>query len=222
MAEREYWIENPPRKRKRRKGSAKRRRKPPKGFRTWKAYMASIRPGGTKRKRRRKHTKRTHTRRAAVAHRRKRRGHRRSTHRRRGFRRNPGFRLGGITSTLKAGLMDGAFGVVGKVVARSVPGFIGLPRTGIVGVAVQAVVGAVVLPLLPIGNKRALVQGAMQGALESAALTFGAGVPFIRNTLGSYADELTGMGALPGGPETESVPLISAGDFDEEGAGVQM
>lgn len=58
---RDKWLENPrPRARKRRSSSGKKRR-PPKGFRTWRAYMDSIRPnrkGGTvaKRRRRRRRT----------------------------------------------------------------------------------------------------------------------------------------------------------------------
>lgn len=129
----------------------KAKRRPPKGFRTWKAYMASIRPnpkGGTVARRRRRRTTAAHrsTRRrrrrrnppaVALANPRRRRRHhvaarrrRYTTHafsaprRRRRYHRNPSFRARGILREVKS-----AFGLAiqieaGKLGTRVVRNYI--------------------------------------------------------------------------------------------------
>jgi hypothetical protein len=146
-----FWLINKGATKRRRSTSASRKakRSPPKGFRTWKTYMASIRPkskGGTvaRRRRRRRNTaatvnrpRRRRRRRnpstvAAVANpRRRRRSSRRrytvralSPRRRRRYSRNPSFRARGIMREVKS-----AFGLAlqieaGKLGTRIVRNYI--------------------------------------------------------------------------------------------------
>ena len=135
-----FWLINPRRAVRRRKRvgvKRKAKRSPPKGFRTWKAYMASIRPkskGGTvaRRRRRRRSAATTTTRRRrrrrrnpgtpvayAANPRRRRRSHRRrytirgtTTRRRRRYSRNPSVRVRGILGQVKT-----AFGLAVQIEA---------------------------------------------------------------------------------------------------------
>lgn len=118
----------------------KSRRKPPKGFSTWTAYMASIRPkrrGGTMARRARTRHRRNAPKRHRVRHRRnpvhararKRTTYRANSHhrRRRGYRRNPSRNgnmfsrgkglIGGMMSLVK----NGAIGSIGVMAGRVAP-----------------------------------------------------------------------------------------------------
>jgi hypothetical protein len=146
MAE-EYWLENRPRRsrtrRVRARRSSTRKRRPPKGFRTWKAYMDSIRPGSkrstggktmARRRRRRRRAVAANPRRRRRSTRRVRRNppvflanRRRRRHVRRRYRRNPSVR--GITGRV-FGLGKTAAGIVaGKIVTRTIRGYV----PGVVG-----------------------------------------------------------------------------------------
>lgn len=137
------WLSNPP---------ARKRamRKPPKGFRTWKAYMASIRPGAKKKRKANASRKRrasasrstTHTRRATggTMAKRKRKAARKATsrgrsivvyanrptkrraHRRRHHRRNSPMSgiVGTVTETAVNGVIGGVTQVVGEATSRLV------------------------------------------------------------------------------------------------------
>jgi hypothetical protein len=151
------WFDNP---RKRRRSPSQRRkskRRPPKGFRSWKAYMASIRPKakGSKnmaRKRRksrsRKRTRRTRRSRASVVVLRNPRRRRVSRRRNRGMRRyrrrsNPGRSIGSISprsviNRAIQGAKDGLFIVGGKVVTNALPTLLGLSPTGALGIGMKA------------------------------------------------------------------------------------
>jgi hypothetical protein len=137
------WFDNP---RKRRRSPSKRRkskRRPPKGFRSWKAYMASIRPKGKHmaRRKRGKSRKRSSPRRS-----RRRRARAVSItlrnprrHLRRYRRRhNPGFSARGIMGRVTQGAVDGIWIVGGKAVTNALPSLIGLAPTGALGLGVKA------------------------------------------------------------------------------------
>lgn len=136
------WFDNP---RKRRRSPSKRRksrRRPPKGFRSWKAYMASIRPKGKghmARRKRSKSRKRTHRRssrrraRAVSITLRNPRHHRR--YRR---RHNPRFSVKGLMGRVQQGAIDGIWIVGGKAVTNAIPSLIGLAPTGALGIGIKA------------------------------------------------------------------------------------
>lgn len=155
------WLENPPR---RRRATTSRRsakkRKPPKGFRSWKTYMASIRPkskGGTVAKRRRRRTaaaaprrrrrRRNPVRAVALANPRRRRRRnpvralanpRRRRRRsygvtRRRYRRNPRLSIRGVLNQAQAAAVTAVQIVGGKVATRVIRNYIpgGKPAAGV-------------------------------------------------------------------------------------------
>jgi hypothetical protein len=130
-----HWLTNPPSRRRmatKRKAphkSTKRRattrrkakRSPPHGFKTWSAYMASIRPnsstGGTMAKRKRRGGRKATARRPKSRARRRRVYAANPAHRtRRRYRRNPGFSVNRIIEQVK----DGAIGAVAVVGGEAV------------------------------------------------------------------------------------------------------
>lgn len=144
-ARKNFWLVNRAPSRKRRRAVQKVRRKakrrPPLGFRTWKAYMDSIRPnstGGTlanrKRRRRRNAAAKTNPRRrrrrrrnpgtsVVLANPRRRRSRRRNLPvlaNRRRRRRNPGFSVRGIVAEMKTAGMTAGQIIAGKAVTRIV------------------------------------------------------------------------------------------------------
>jgi len=148
------WFDNP---RKRRRSPSKRRkakRHPPKGFRSWKAYMASIRPKGKHmaRRKRRSTKKRNAPRRRS--HRRARartsvtvRSNPRRSVRRYRRRHNPRFSIKGVLARGMTAAQDGLWIVGGKIVTNALPTLIGLSPVGALGIGIKALaaVGAGIL-----------------------------------------------------------------------------
>jgi hypothetical protein len=183
------WIENPPARKRRTKATAARKtkRKPPKGFRTWKAYMASIRPGAKrnspKRKRkapvaaRRKTTRKRTTRRRAT-----------TTRRRRTYRRNPP--RGQLARQLTDGAMHAVSIVGGKAAVGIVSGLLPatLPSTGVGGMAVKAgtaiAVGLVAGQFLPRDVADYVLAGALSKPIEDQVVALG--IPHISPALAAY------------------------------------
>lgn len=198
------FMENPKRHRRRRSG---RKRRPPKGFRSWKAYMASIRPNpkgrsGTvaRRRKRRRHRRNPESRRTRVLA--ARRGARRRS--RRSFRRNPS-----IVSQVTRGLSDGFFVVLGKAAARSIPGFVGInSRTGVMGAAVQGLTGILVGMVggrfLGSERTRMLVAGAWSGAVESLVTSFN--IPVLSPALASGVSSYPRVGMRSYPPALRGIP----------------
>jgi hypothetical protein len=185
MAEELMWFDNPPRRR------STTRRKPPKGFKSWKAWSASMRrrkKGGAEmasKRRRRSAPKATTSRRrhrVSAAPRRRRR-HAISTRRAashagrvlRYRRRNPP----NFFSGLPGRLMDAGIGAVevtlGKAGARAIPTMLKLPADGAMGLATQLVsalvigwLGSMVSPnmgkMLLIGGLTAPIEAFIKGA----------------------------------------------------------
>jgi hypothetical protein len=190
-------------------------RRPPKGFRTWKAYMASIRPGTAKRKtssRRKRATVRENPGMATKTRKRRKASTSRKAapRRRRRYRRNPG---NDIVGTLTTGAKNAAFVVGGKMAARAVPSALGLPTAGIAGMGVQAAVGVAIAMFgektLPRGAADFVLAGALTGPIESAIKA--AGIPYVSGLLAGYMDAplLTGgrnLSALAGSYEDARVP----------------
>lgn len=175
------------------------KRKPPRGFKSWSAYMASIRPKSG----RKPGPKRAKTRRPAMSRKRRksrRRSNpprasfrrRRSSQRRRGgrrhLRRNPPMR--GIIGTLIDGVKGGAGVVAGKAISRAVPALIGIQPQGYLGLAVQAGVGvgAYMLADRFVGreNARNVLYGAFGGVIESAIR--GWNIPVLSPALGDETE----------------------------------
>lgn len=188
------WLMNPRKKRKvrrsksrKRSASARRRRSPPKGFRTWRAYMASIRPKG------RKGGKSMARKRKSV----RRRGSVRRKVRR--FRRNPPMGLGRLFSvnTIMSGVKHGGLVLAGKGATRAVVGFIPLPipKTGVVGALLQGIVATALGGFAArfVGgaqNAQFFIAGGWAGAMEEIAK----GLPVIGPMLSAYPE----MGSFPG------------------------
>lgn len=200
------FLVNP--KRKGRNMAAK--RKPPKPYRTWAAWskaMQRARKSGTKKNPRRrasagqkKTTRKTTTRsKPTMATRRKRRAParrrstaRRAAPRRRSYRRNPPRRRDLIGKLTDATV--GALQVIGgKVIVRSVPQMLGLPKSGALGIAVQAGVallaGTLADRVLGVKAGEMVMIGALTSPLESAIA--GLNIPFVSPALmpaglGSY------------------------------------
>lgn len=209
----DVWLVNPPRKKgrsmaRKRKTSA---RKPPKGFRSWSAYMKYVRSGGKKRRTATKRAtpkKRTTTRsrstgakkvaaRKTTRRRTTTRRRRRKTPQRRSirftpvkgrvYRRNPP--LNKALKTLTEGVQNAAFAVVGKAASRSVSSMIPFGGSGAADIAKQAVVavglGMVADKFLPKRRAEFIVAGALMGPIESAIRA--ANIPVISGALGSYS-----------------------------------
>lgn len=217
------YLVNPVRKRRSKPARSKararrtsRRRSPPKGFKTWAAYMASIRParankggkGMSKKRRRRKSYSRARASAPAV---------RRGGGRRRSYRRNPPIGRG-IIGKVMQGVTDAALGVVGKAASRAVPSLIGLPQGGAVGIATQAAVGiaaGMVADKVRPGTGRAVLQGALMGPIES--LVKGLNIPVISSALGDDYEGYT----LAGYDDPGIAGYVGAGGMGD-GAGVEL
>lgn len=149
-----YWLTNSPddasmsKPRKRAKTTARKtKRPPPRGFKTWAAYMASIRPNGGRKMATRKR------RASSSPHKRRRRRSSSSRtavvvarsnppRRRRHARRNPPFSIGGIVNRATAGAVGGAVILateVGTKLARS--RLLGMPAGTITAGLTEAGVG---------------------------------------------------------------------------------
>jgi hypothetical protein len=207
------WLVNPePRQGKGRKVASK-KRKPPKGFRTWKTYMASIRPGAKKKRaRKRKPAARSNPpkrkRRAskmATKRRRRTTTARKTRRRRRTYRRNPD-----IVSNLTKGVGNAVMLVGGKAAARIAADFVPIPQAGAMGMAVQAGValgvGLLADAFLPRAQADYVLAGALAGPIESAVISFG--VPYVSEALvqlpaapgaavEGYPRQLRAVGAYP-------------------------
>lgn len=161
---------------KRKRAGAKRR--PPKGYRSWKAYMASIRPnkGGTVARRKRRGGSRKRRRAAARINppRRRRRAAVRATRR---YRRNPGggFSVRGLTGGIVKNLTDAVSLQAGKGLTRTLAAFV--PVGGFAGYAVQLIAANVTGMLLGrfvngnVGRLAAL--GGTAGVIEQLAQQMG-------------------------------------------------
>ncbi len=194
------FLKNP-KKRKEHK-VAKTKRKPPKGFRTWKGYMASIRPKSKKRsatpmKKRRKAKKRATTRTVTRYRTRK------APVKRRKYRRNPSIkRMGkGFIGMLLQGSIDTVEVTLGKVVARTIPTMVNIPTSGPMGLIVQTAVavavGFVGHQFVSKNAGKMMLAGALSAPVESIIKQ--ANIPFISAGLGEEPEivEIGGMGAYP-------------------------
>ena len=205
------YLKNPAKKGKRK--MAKKKRSVPKGYSSWKEYMAYVRGDkGGKKVAKRKTAKRKTS------------GKRKSAKR---YAHNPPAifsRNGGMPSTKKfvdmgiAGIFDATHIVIGKSVARMVPNLVGLPNVGMLGILVQFG-GGVVAGLLgsfisPNAGKMMLASG-LAAPMESLIKQMN--IPFISASLGeelvefsSYPQvgvsaypEVEGMSAYPGSGELQ-------------------
>jgi hypothetical protein len=159
------------------KSMRKKKRNPPKGFSSWKAYMASIRPGAKKKKRARPNpsggstvARKRKRRRTSVARRSSSSSSSRTTRRRR-YRRNPP----AVLRNLPAFAMGAAVGAVsatgGKILARKGRALVRQAPGTVLGMAAEALIGiaagALIATKFPtIGRDVAL--GGIQSPLESA------------------------------------------------------
>ncbi len=185
-----YWLTNSPHEAthmSKRTSSARRTKKrpPPRGFKTWAAYMASIRPGGKKmakaRKRGRKSTrKKTATRRRSsvvvLA----------NPHRRRRHRRNPPL-MKGLIGRLTNGAIGGTAIVVTKATARairsrafSMPA--GTLKAGAVELTISTAAGIVAAMFISPSVGQSIIDGGFANAIEQGVT--GLKVPFIASALG--------------------------------------
>lgn len=221
------YLKNPPRARRARPGRAAPRRKkrsPPKGFATWSAYMASIRPSATRRnpaKRATRRRARATAKGEGMARKRKRRHasnpprhHRHTSHRRRSYRRNPprfGAALKSIPHTA-IGAALGAVTIIGaKVAVRKVRGSIFKQQPGTMfGSIIEgatAIVGGVLLGMWHPGLGEDFAKGGLAAPLETAIQNMG--IPHVSDSLGDDGYVV--------GPGT-GVTLVSA--FPEDYAGL--
>lgn len=201
-----------------RTAARKKKRPVPAGFRSWPEYMASIRPGGTKRKRRSNPSQG-----ATVGQKKKSSGKRRgstartTTKRRSSARRRrnpPG--LNGLIGRLTAGVTNGGAVIVGKLGARVLPQMMGLPQAGIAGIATQLGAGIAVSMLVDRVSPRHgpfVLAGAMASIEES--LLKKANIPVLSPALGDEADLLAaypmGTPGLSAYPEVGSYPQLAGG-----------
>lgn len=231
------YLTNPPRTRRARPGRAAPRRKkrsPPKGFATWAAYMASIRPR-TKTHARNPAKKRTTARRAratakgeGMARKRGKRRHasnplrsrrhstthRASAHRRRTYRRNPpglGRALKSIPHTAIAAGIGAVTIVAAKVAVRKVRGSIFKQAPGtLFGSLIEggaAIAGGILLGMWHPGLGEDFAKGGLAAPLETAVQNMG--IPHVSDSLGDDGYVV--------GPGT-GVTLVSA--FPDDYAGV--
>lgn len=161
------WLTNPPGAPTMSKRSSKKsKRRPPKGFRTWSAYMASIRPNGRKRKKRararaarraspstpnggssmaRRKTRRRKSaarRRSVVVYRNRPVAKRRRARTR--YHRNPGGVFGNAIALGVGGAVGGAAMLAGEMAARTVRGTLfGKPAGTIAGAGIETLTGVV-------------------------------------------------------------------------------
>lgn len=194
------------------RSTGRKRRNPPKGFRTWKAYMASIRPGAKKRVRsnpsggssvKRKRKRRKATGRAVV-----RRNPSRAlvnAPRRRGrrFRRNPPSMLKALPSFAGSAMLGAVAATLGKAGARKGRALARQEPGTVFGMAAEALialgVGIGVAQVSPqFGRDMAL--GGLQSVLEGGIHRLK--VPVLSDALGAddyYLGFSDGVDALQGG-----------------------
>lgn len=186
---------NPPKRRK--TVTRKKKRAVPKGFSSWKTYMAHIRGkrkgGDTKMKKTRKKYKKNPP-----------------THRRRRFLHNPmNLSPKGILNQLTTGAIDASEIVVGKAIARSIPGLLGISTSGTMGLVIQLgggiAAGFIGNFINPNAGKMMLAAG-LAAPIESLIKQMN--IPFISSALGE--DELVEISAYP--------QLDGVGDYVEMGA----
>lgn len=222
--DRETFLDNPGRSRRAPPMARKKKRRPPKGYRTWKAYMNAIRPNG----KRKRSTRRENMARRRKSSRRRRRSNagvrivhvhqapRRKGGRRR-YRRNPGGGLRGLTGfVLEAGKRSvGVLG--GKVVARAVPQLIGLTPTGLPGLLVQTAIGLGAAVAVRQFVSPELALNVATGALVAAEESFirGMNMPVVSPAL-SDAGELY---AFAGYAQPEQIGDGGMGVYTPEGIG---
>lgn len=183
------FLVNPSGKRAARKRRTKTTRKPPKGFRTWKAYMASIRPnakGGTvaTRRKRRRSTSRRRRRRNPSTVALKTNPRRR---RRRSYRRNPrGFSIRGIGGQVMNGAVGAVQTLAGKAGVRIVRGFTPYTAGSAVGTAVEGVaaIGLGMFASRMFGPKigERVMIGGFQAPIEAFVKQMG--IPYVSEALG--------------------------------------
>ena len=128
---------------------------------------------------------------------------RRRARRRRGYARNPG-----IVAQLRQGAMDAGATLVGGALARTVGGFVPLPKDGLAGaasgLAVALGVGFAARKVVSSDTARFITAGAMQVPIKNLITTFvpqaGAFLGDYDN-IGAYALPATGVGDYlnPGG-----------------------
>lgn len=165
----EMYFDNP-RRRRRRKGGAKRRH-----VTHHRRHAMAANPVG--RRHRRRAGKRRHT--------------------RHHFSRNP---VGGSTprslmGRVTEGVKGGAGVVLGKIVVRSVPGFLKMDRASLLGIGLQAATGVILTPFVDKmlkGMGKPFLYGAFAAPIESAIVKFN--IPIAAPALSSYQD---GLLALP-------------------------
>jgi hypothetical protein len=200
----EPWLDNPRKKRRHR-----RNRMPAGLARYWRTH----RRGGKSRRHRR--NPESHRTRVAAA----RKGWRRRGRR---HRRNPfmGGR-GGMFSAVKRGIIGGTGVVLGKAASRAIPTLVNLPRTGVLGAAIQGATGVLLAPFVTkfMGGEwgTAFLYGAFAAPIES--LIVGFKVPVLAPALSSYPDELAALPSRGGTPSLEA--YSGSGMLDEESAFVQ-
>lgn len=225
---------------KRRKGTkrrASRKRKPPRGFRSWGAYMASIRPGGKSSSGKKARKRRATTGGAGMSRKRRKSRRRRSnppraTHRRssrrhgrRSFRRNPGGGFRGIIGTIMDGVKGGLGVVAGKAISRAVPALVGIQPTGYLGLGVQALVGvgAYMAADRFVGREpaRTVLYGAFGGVIES--IVRGWNVPVLSPALGDETELHAIAGYVHGYvPQGDGAKSAALGGGDMVDAGISM
>lgn len=233
------FLTNPPRKaaaKRARKGApgraAQRRqskRKPPKGFATWAAYMASIRPKSQRaassapkgESMAKKKGKKRHAARSGAARRnparssRRRSSTRRRTAKRRSYRRNPPALVSRVVPFAIDATRTAAGVLAGKVAARKVRGMIGQKAGTVLGSIAEAGVGlAAGLALMLAGHELDGVNVAAGGILAvGETIVQQAGIPHVSDALSDdafmYGLNRAALVAAPG-QGAGSVPAIAA------------
>lgn len=198
--DRETFLDNPGRSRRAPTMARKSKRRPPKGYRTWKAYMDAIRPNKSRKRSQRRENPMARRRKSSRRRRRKsnpgvrivhvHQGARSSRRRRsRRHRRNPGG-LRGITGFLMQAGKDSLGVLGGKVVSRGVPQLLGIQPTGLPGLLVQTAFGLgaalAVRQFVSPSIALSMATGALLNAEES--LVRGAGVPVASAALSDAAE----------------------------------
>lgn len=185
----------------------KKKRNPPKGFPSWKAYMASIRPGAKKKRARSNPSggstvaRKRKRRRTSVARRSSSSSSSRTTRRRR-YRRNPPAVLRNLPTFAASAAMGAVSATAGKIIARKGRALVRQAPGSVLGMAAEGIIGLVAGALIAtkfptIGRDVAL--GAIQSPLESVVAR--AKLPLIGDALGAddyylgFSDAVDSVGA---------------------------
>lgn len=178
---------------KRKGGQKMAKRRPPKGYSSWKAWMAHIRPKRGKRRNEPNPARRTSRKRAGRKRTNPRYG---VTHR--VYRRNPvRGALHNIPGRLFGGVVDAAELLAGKAVARTVPGLVKIDRDTTTGLIVQATAGAaagIAAHMVNANLGKMVMAGGLSAPLES--LIRRANIPVVSAALGD--DEPVILSGYPG------------------------